>query len=99
MIRFYRSGYVGQAYDRLVDTERLLQAIDAVSKAGDRYVVSGERVALCLPDSYAPGRLRILNVRRSDLPQVEEDGVLQPLSLRRMPGWPIRSISSSSTIT
>jgi hypothetical protein len=85
-IRFYRIGYLGQPPDRIVDAEPLLHAIDAVTKSGDRYVVSGERVALCLPDSFVPGRLRILNVRRSDLPQIEEDGVLQPLPLRRNAG-------------
>jgi hypothetical protein len=85
-IRFYRIGYVGQPPDRIVDVARLLQIIDVLNKGGDRYVVFGERVALCAPDSYVPARLRILNVRRSDLPQIEEDGELQPLELRRNAG-------------
>jgi hypothetical protein len=85
-IRFYRIGYVGQPPDRIVDTESLLHAIEATNAAGDLYVTSGERVALCLPDSFAPGQLRILNVRRTELPQIEEDGLLAPLSLGRNAG-------------
>lgn len=64
------------------DPMPLLAGLRALLPTGDRYLEQGERVTLCLPDfDGPPARLRIVNIRRRDLPQIEAAGVLRPLGI------------------
>jgi hypothetical protein len=57
-------------------------SLAALLASDDRYLEQGERVTLAMPDhDLPPQRLRLLNIRRTNLPHVEAAGVLTPLGL------------------
>jgi hypothetical protein len=87
-IRFHRI-HVGpdQSARTPYDPVPLLASLRALLATDDRYLEQGERVTFCLPDHEGPpARLRVVNVRRRDLPQVEASGVLSPLGLGQTAG-------------
>lgn len=63
------------------DVRPVHEQLTRLLSSDDRYHISGERVTFCVPESGPPSRLRLFNVRRSDLPQIESHGVLSPLEL------------------
>lgn len=64
------------------DAEPTLTALQQLLGRSEQYLEQGERITLCLPDSARPlTRMRLLNVRRTDLPQIENGGLLSPLEL------------------
>ena len=87
-IRFHRIHFVPDRRPKTpYESGPLLAGLRALLPTGDRYLEQGERVTLCLPDfDGPPARLRIVNIRRHDLPQVEASGVLSPLGIGRTAG-------------
>jgi hypothetical protein len=64
------------------DPAPALAALQRILATDDRYLEQGERVTLAIPDhDLPPQRLRLLNIRRTNLPHVEAAGVLTPLGL------------------
>lgn len=64
------------------DPRPYLLRIPDVAASEDRYLEAGERVTCCFLDSAADHpHLRVANIRRSDLPQIETGGVLAPLGI------------------
>ncbi|HSW42845.1 MAG TPA: hypothetical protein VLM76_10080, partial [Patescibacteria group bacterium] len=87
-IRFHRIHVMPDQRPRIpYDPGPLLAGLRALLPTGDRYLEQGERITLCLPDHDGPpAHLRIVNIRRRDLPQVEAAGVLSPLGIGRTAG-------------
>lgn len=90
-IYFYRIGLftpgrtasAAQAFDPTPFLDRL----PAVLATDDRYLETGDRVTCCFPDSGSVRpRVRVANIRRSALPQVESGGVLTPLAIDERSG-------------
>ena len=84
-IYFYRStqiAAVARGSGPAFDVRPSLREITRVSATDSRYLETGERVTCCFLDSAGPRpRLRVANIRRSDLPQVETAGALAPLPI------------------
>jgi hypothetical protein len=69
------------------NVDSVLDELRVIAASAGRYDEQGERVTLCIPDAQATRpRLRVLNVRRTNLPQMESAGVLAPLPLESTAG-------------
>lgn len=82
-IKFYRLVVLDEASaPKPYPVLDVLADLRALLGTDDRYLVQGERVTFCVPEpSPHPPRLRLLNVRRNNLPQIESAGILSPLLL------------------
>lgn len=81
-IRFYRITVRARDRDRPFNPVDVLDQLERLLVGDDRYLEHGERVTLCLPDRREPlPRMRIVDIRRRDLPQYELGGNLGPLPI------------------
>jgi len=90
-IYFYRSRLTsaGQNADAAAafDPTRYFECLEQVATSDDRYLELGERVTSCVVDRRGTlPRIRLVNIRRSDLPEVETDGVFTPLNIGERSG-------------
>lgn len=84
---FYRINVVGDP-DGLApyDVAPVIAELRSLLRTDDRYLVRQERATFVVPETGSPPRLRLFNVRRADLPQIESAGVLSPLLLDEQAG-------------
>ncbi|MEX0629302.1 MAG: hypothetical protein WEE67_02575 [Chloroflexota bacterium] len=60
--------------------------MDALAASPDRYLDDGNRITCCWADQEIPAHVRLGDVRRTELPQVERNGRLSALHIARDAG-------------